>query len=141
MTRHVVDASVGVKWVLDEVHAEQASKLLSGNYALLVPDLFFAEVGNIIWKKVRRGEMQSEEAWAVPPAIASVRLRSFPCQPLLSLALEIAVQADRTVYDSLYVALAVMENIQCVTADERLYNSLHSGSLAPHVVWIEDLST
>lgn len=41
---------------------------------------------------------------------------------------------QRTVYDCLYLALAVREGCQMVTADERLYNRLQGTPLAPHIV-------
>ena len=53
--------------------------------------------------------------------------RDFPSVPSLKLlgsALQIATGFERTVYDSLYVALAVQTNSQLITADERLANSL-----------------
>lgn len=139
MRRRVADASVGVKWAIEEVHVKDARKLLSGDYALLVPDLFFPEVGNILWKRARRGEMSVEEAVLAADAVGSVLLEAHPSRPLLPLALEIALQLDRTVYDSLYVALAVREEAPLVTADLRLYNALRGGPLSPHVVWVEDL--
>ena len=62
MTKYVVDANVAVKWVLPEIHAEAASRLLSSDNSLLVPDFFFSEVGNIFWKQVRFGSATLEEA-------------------------------------------------------------------------------
>ena len=38
--RVVVDASVAVKWYLEEDHADTARGLLDGTYQLIVPDLF-----------------------------------------------------------------------------------------------------
>jgi predicted nucleic acid-binding protein len=139
MKRRVVDASSGVKWAIEEVHCEQARVLLDGSYALLATDLFFPEVGNILWKKARRGEMAAGEVGAVFHAIGSVRMEVFPSPPLMPLALEIAVRTGRSVYDSLYVALAVREGAPLVTADERLFNALASGPLSSAVEWIEDL--
>lgn len=43
---------------------------------------------------------------------------------LLADALTIALAAKRTVYDSLYVALAILYGAEMITADERLANSL-----------------
>jgi predicted nucleic acid-binding protein len=43
---------------------------------------------------------------------------------LIDSAFQIATAFERTVYDCLYVALAVHSNAQLITADERLANSL-----------------
>lgn len=51
MTRYVVDASVAIKWFLPEVHSEPASRLLREERYLLVPDLIWAEFGNVLGKK------------------------------------------------------------------------------------------
>ncbi len=57
---------------------------------------------------------------------------------LTTQACGLALDHDRSVYDALYVALAVDEGCQLVTADRRLYNAL-----APHLpetmLWIEDV--
>jgi len=56
VSRYVVDASVGIKWFVPEIHSDAARRLLTEDSILLVPDLFFPEIGNILWKRVRRGE-------------------------------------------------------------------------------------
>jgi predicted nucleic acid-binding protein len=43
---------------------------------------------------------------------------------LLPEAIEIAFAHDRSVYDCLYVALAIRYKIEMITADERLANAL-----------------
>jgi antitoxin FitA len=51
MTPNVVDASVVIKWFVDEVHAEAARRLPEDQYELFAPDLLWLEYGNILWKK------------------------------------------------------------------------------------------
>ena len=53
MSSYVVDASVAIKWFFPQVYAENARRLLASDHNLLVPDLVFPEVGNILWKEVR----------------------------------------------------------------------------------------
>src|SRR5207302_11151721 len=96
-SRFVVDASVAIKWFVPEVHAASASRLLDPANALHAPDLIFPEVGNILWKKVRRGELTEDEGREVLQGLAVVPMAVHPSPPLLSAAFEIAVRTGRTV--------------------------------------------
>jgi len=140
MSEFVVDASVGIKWFLPEIHSIPARSLLSGFHFVMVPDLFFPEFGNIVWKKERRGELSDAEAREVLGALGTIALRIVSSVPPLSLALDIAFDADCTVYDALYLALAVAQNNALVTADRRLYDRISSGPLSAHVIWVEEIS-
>jgi predicted nucleic acid-binding protein len=129
----VPDASVIAAALFREAHAEKADALLLRTESLSAPDLVYAEVGNVIWKRHGRGEITREEArelvsdvWRLPLAIA-------PTNDLLESALEIALATGRTVYDCLYVALAIERDGMLVTADRRLVNALASGELEPRV--------
>ena len=137
MARYVVDASVAVKWFLPEIYDEAARRLLRGGQTLLAPDLLFPEVGNILWKRVRAAEITAAEAEAILQTLGSLPLRIQPSRPLVTVALSIACEAGRTVYDSLYLALALQEQVPMVTADERLYNALQAGPLAASLLWVE----
>src|SRR5205823_10121161 len=106
--------------------------------ALHVPDLVFPEVGNILWKKILRGDLTEEQAYGISHLVAVAPLAVHPSSPLLEAALAIAVRTGRTVYDSLYVALAVQVNCRLVTADEKLYNALKDGPLGAYILWVED---
>jgi predicted nucleic acid-binding protein len=127
----VLDASVAAKWFLPakgESLTTEAMDLLRryvrGEVVLIVPDLFWAELGNLLWKATRHGRCTKAAAEA---ALASLKERNLPTVSsitLQELAFGIAVAFDRTVYDSLYVALAVDSNGQLITADERLANAL-----------------
>lgn len=139
MSRYVVDASVAVKWYLPEIHDAEARRLLTGEKELFVPDLIFSEVGNILWKRVRSGQMLEPEAETVLLSLGSLSLTTAPSWPLVLPALTIACQTQRTVYDSLYLALAVRESVVMITADEKFYNALQTTPLKSYVLWVEDI--
>ena len=127
----VLDASVAAKWVLpsaDEPLVDQAVRLFAryvdDQLQFAVPDLFWAEFGNIVWKAVRQGRISLPSAEI---AIAEMRRREFstiPSRALLDDAFKIANAFGRSVYDAMYVALAVARSAEFVTADERLANAL-----------------
>ena len=126
----VVDASVAVKWVLpayDEPLSEQASKLF-GRFVkeeaqFLAPDLLWAEFGNVMWKAARRGRCTPARAQAALDALLHLNITSMPSQPMIEDALGLAIDFNCTVYDSLYVVLAINSGTQLITADEKLVQS------------------
>ena len=130
MTSYVVDANVAAKWFLPagELLIDEALHLRNGfaegRIRLSVPDLFWTELGNIVWKAVRGGRMSPEAATKAIRTLSELNIPTFSTQPLLAHAFSIAATFGRTVYDSMYVALAVVSQQSLVTADERLANSL-----------------
>ena len=131
MSLVVLNASVAAKWFLPgngETIVDQAFALLhrydKGEIRFIVPDLFWAEFANVIWKAIRVGRFSKSSGEA---AIASLAQRNFPSVPSLKLldrAFQIATAFQRTVYDCLYVSLAVDSDAQLITANERLANAL-----------------
>ncbi len=139
MTPHVVDASVVIKWFVDEIHAEAARRLQEDQYELSAPDLLWPECGNILWRKVRRGELTPEEARLIWGGLEQQPITTFLSRLILELALEVAFDVSRKVYDSCYLALAMLLDCQLVTADQKLFNALQGGSYATHVCWVANL--
>ena len=140
MRRHVVDASVLIKWFLDEVQADHARELQDDQYELFAPDLLWPESGNILWKKVQRGELMADEARLICDGLLKQPIHIFPSDLVLEPALEIALETGRTVYDSCYLALAMLTECQLVTADHRLVNSLQGSRYAECVLWVAGIS-
>jgi predicted nucleic acid-binding protein len=131
----VVDTNVVIKWYVPEEGEQDAAAILNSGMTLIAPDLLVAELGNILWKKVRSGLLprgEAETAFAAFLGDIPVELR--PSVLLATTALDIANDYGPTVYDSLYLALAVVEDCQLVTADARLFNALQGTSLASRVV-------
>lgn len=130
----VVDASVVAKWYVPEPGSAQAATILESGSKLLAPDLLVAELGNIMWKKVRRGELSPTEAQEILDAFVTFcPVTLYAGSLLLQSALDIAVRFERTVYDALYLAVAVAEDCCLVTADARLIHALKGTALAPVV--------
>lgn len=138
MRKIVVDASVAIKWFVPEVHAEAAVRVLQNPAVLLAPDLIFAEVGNILWKKCRLQELTREDATAILSDFKHMPFSSHAHTPLLESAWQIASTYQCTVYDSLYVALAKTESCLLVTADRKLYTILSNTPLADALLWVEE---
>jgi len=136
MKKFVVDASVVIKWFVPEVHSAEAARLLDPEIVILAPDLVGPEFGSTLWKKVRRGELTREEAEEILVAFDALALEIHPSKPLLSSAFRIAAAVDRTVYDSLYIALAVAQDCVLITDDRKFHGVIASGSLAEHIRWI-----
>jgi predicted nucleic acid-binding protein len=120
----VVDASVVVKWFVPEIHSEAAQRLLTLPHEYFAPDLLFAEAANTIWKKIRRGELKVEEGQRLVADIGRIAVESVSCRALAEDAHTLANATGRTVYDALYVALAVRLNTRLITADDRLEAAL-----------------
>lgn len=141
MKTYVVDSSVAIKWYIPEKWSIEAVEWLESankkGYRLLAPDLIFLETGNVLWKKCRKGELTAEDA----RKILSAMDEAFPVKvvgsaPLLPAAFEIARAFNRSVYDSLYLALAKAKGGILVTADLRLVNALQDTVLGTAVLFL-----
>ena len=126
----VLDAGIAAKWFLPsggEPLAEQAVRLLqryaSDEVRFIVPDLFWTEFGNILWKAVRQGRIPGPSASLAISQMQRHKLVTIPSAALLEDAFRIAGAFGRSVYDSMYVALAMAHGTEFVTADERLANT------------------
>ena len=57
MRGFVVDASVAVKWLVDEPQSDKAANLLEDGLLLAAPELIYVEVANALWAIARRGNI------------------------------------------------------------------------------------
>jgi len=125
----VVDASVGIKLFVNETLSDRADALfahLAGESSALlaVPDLFYIECANILWKHVRRFGYPASDAQKDLASLAKLALHSMPTLALMSEALKIAVAQGITAYDACYLALAQHLGVPFITADDRLVRLL-----------------
>jgi predicted nucleic acid-binding protein len=135
LTALVLDASVAVKWLIPSAISSQKETLtaeslqllrryVDGDINLMVPDVFWAEVGNVLWKGVRQRRWPQAHAEGAASEIRGRNFFTVSSLTLLPDALKIALVHERSVYDCLYVALAIRFKTEMITADERLANAL-----------------
>jgi len=137
----VVDASVGIKLFVaeplsDEAHALFAQLSTDPQTQLHVPDLFYIECANILWKYVQRLGYTLKAAREDLTLLGALSLRSTPTAWLMSGALEIAAAHKISAYDACYVALARQLRLPLVTADQKLTRTITGLDIAVH--WLKD---
>ncbi len=130
----VVDASVGIKLCVTEPLSEEADALFAHlsdtpPAHLYVPDLFFIECANVLWKYVQRFAYSPEVALQNVLDLTHLPLHVAPVQSLTEVALALAMGQHITAYDAAYVALAQRLSLPMITADETLVRCLKSTGL------------
>ena len=115
----VVDASVALKWVLAEPGQAAAEALLDDD--LIAPSLWLLEAANALWRRNLRGELSVGEAEERLSELFNAPVTSIPIEEDLSAAAALAQRLGHPVYDCLYLALAIRERTQVVTADRRFW--------------------
>jgi predicted nucleic acid-binding protein len=130
----VVDASVGIKLFIDEEGSEQANllfRILAENpdSRFYVPDLFFVECANILWKYVRHYGYPPENASQDVRDLSALALRTVSTADLIAPGLALALEYQITAYDACYAALAEGNKLPLITADQALIRSLHGSGI------------
>jgi predicted nucleic acid-binding protein len=141
MPHLILDASVGIKMRVAEPLSDRAAAILQAlehGTTLGVPDLFFVECANVLWKYVRRLGYSAQKARVDLELLLDLPLAVTPTADLALEALDLALTHDITVYDASYLALAIRESATLVTADEKLARKL--AGLGPTVRWLGDIA-
>jgi predicted nucleic acid-binding protein len=124
----VIDASVALKWVLDEPARQAADALLDEE--LIAPALWLIEAANALWRRSQRGEISGHEAAARLAELTNAPVTTTPIETDLAAAAALANTLGHPVYDCLYLALAIREATHVVTADSRFVAAV---DLAPEL--------
>jgi predicted nucleic acid-binding protein len=137
----VVDASVGIKLFLVEPLSDRTDALFahltnSPPARFCVPDLFFIECTNVLWKYVQQFGYLLEAAQQDVADLIRLPMHVASTVDLAEAAFGLAVSHDITAYDAVYVALAQRLSLPLVTADGALVRRLAGSGL--DVRWLGD---
>lgn len=129
MSDVVVDASLAAQWILVEPYSDESRALLrdwdARQVRRVAPGWFACEMGNVVYKRILRGQMTVAGAQAAVDAVlGQVALLDVDPAPATKRALEIADEFDRpAAYDAHYLTLAERLGCEFWTADKRLWNA------------------
>jgi predicted nucleic acid-binding protein len=113
----VADASVAVKWVIGEAGEDAAAWLATRR--LSAPDILLADCASALWAKVRRREIDEDEAIAALVALGDAPVVMTAVPALVADALRLALLLAHSICDCLYLALSLQTRTPLVTADRR----------------------
>ena len=121
MTAYVLDASAGADLLLDTQVGRDLIERLEHGAQWWVPEHYFVEVASVLRRAELSGAISPATASSALRSLASAPLRRVQIRPLLHEAW--AQRGQLTMYDALYVALAVHLDATLVTRDRRLARS------------------
>lgn len=140
MTVFVVDASVAAKWFLQEAHSDESLALLEPGYLLHAPDYLLVEFDSVVAKQVRRDELDLRSAERMRQAVRLFGLQLHPTPALLDAAFELSCRHSATLHDCTYLALAILLDVEVVSADRKFLRSLEDSAVASYVCWVGDVN-
>jgi predicted nucleic acid-binding protein len=135
----VVDASVGIKLFILEPGSEHADRLFARLVGdpparFFVPDLFYIECTNILWKYVREFGYPLESARQDVLDLGSLAIHNVPTADLIGDTFELAHEFNLTACDASYAALARRLDAPLVTADAPLAEKLVESRITVHLL-------
>jgi len=117
----VVDTNVVAYYLLGtEPFVEETRRFWRAVGQPVAPALWAAELANVIWMAIRTGVLAADEGQRRLSLATRLRIRSICIRTLWQGALARAAATDVSVYDTLFVELAVRRRLPLVTFDARI---------------------
>ncbi len=132
---YVVDASVIVKWFVEEKYSREASLIrnayVDGLIDIAVPSLIYYEVLNILKYSGAFGE---EELREIARILDDYQFNVYELTGIYAeKTIEYSIRKGVTIYDASYVALADVLDTTLYTADEKLLKKIGKPELVKHI--------
>lgn len=120
----IIDASIGVKWFFEEIDSEKAETILQqtaeAELKLLVPELFFYEIANVVISK-----KQSKSIKEIQQALTLLHFDIYELGlSFIDKIVNIANIYTLSFYDACYVTVLKETNYEFITADKRLFDKI-----------------
>ena len=122
----VVDASVAIICVVEEVDRDRARALLLSEATLIAPAFIMVEAANVMSIKVSRGQLEPSQAARGLETIRASFAEFVPDEQLAAEALQLALKLNHPAYDCTYLACAGQKGAEFITADKKFLNKLRS---------------
>ena len=112
----VIDSSALIKYIVKEPGWRRVQDFISAG--CITVDLALKELGNALWKRVMRKELDESLATKLMNTILTRRIvRIYPQEPLLVKALKLSTDISLPIYDAIYIVLARELKSELITSD------------------------
>ncbi|KOR37362.1 twitching motility protein PilT [Planktothricoides sp. SR001] len=130
--RCVIDANICIKQFIADPLTAKVNQLFdhleNPSVEFFVPDLFYIECANVLWKYARAKLYTAEQLQADLSDLKALPFKVIYTKDLMTKAVQIGLDYGSTAYDGCYVALSQQVKAPLLTLDERLVNSLIGSS-------------
>lgn len=127
MKAPVLDCSIACAWLLEDESVPGSDRVLGrvGTHGASAPGLFWAELRNALVMAERRGRLTPTQTTAALAGIEHLDIE-LDRAPDEETTLRLARQHRLTVYDALYLELAIRQNRELATLDTALQRAAES---------------
>ena len=137
---YVIDTSVAVKWYIPETLSLEAKRYMGKGLDRHAPDYLPAEAASVVLKRVRSRDTELkltfDEARMVLAALKTTPIQFHESRMLIDPSFALAEQVGSSLYDGLFLALALQLGGQLVTADAKLFKKIRASPYAASVRWV-----
>lgn len=139
----VVDASLAIKWLVQEDDSHRAHAILQSwvaeDVTRIAPHLMPFEVANALHRRVLRGELDINHSALMLTQLLDSRLELHHSPSMHVRAMQLASQLGQgAAYDAHYLALAESIGCELWTADRRFYRA--ANAVLGNVRWLGEFS-
>lgn len=113
----VIDASVAVKWFVEEQGRDSAMDIIRSGEPLVAPDIVVFEVLNVLRRKQRQRLIEAKQVFDAMDTMTVCFSRLVPSTTLAEVSMKLSIELDHSVYDCAYLACAGLFDAPFVTAD------------------------
>jgi predicted nucleic acid-binding protein len=139
---YVIDTSVAVKWYIPEAHSAEAKAYIGAGVDRHAPDYLLTEAASVVLKRVRSRDPKLRltliEGQMVIAASRLSPIQFHETRSLIDPAFALAQEIGASLYDGLFVALALRLGGQLVTADVKLFGKMQASRHVDRARWVED---
>jgi predicted nucleic acid-binding protein len=130
--RCVIDTNICIKQFIADPITPKVNQLFDylddPSTEFFVPDLFYIECANVLWKYVRANLYTAQQIQSDLIDLKALRFQVTSTKDLMTEAVQIGLKHGITAYDGCYVALSQQVSAPLLTLDERLVNSFIDSS-------------
>ncbi len=142
LSPYVIDTSVAVKWYIPESFSVEAKRYMGKGLDRHAPDYLLAEAASVVLKRVRSRDaklkLTFDEGCMVLAASKTAPIQFHESRMMIDPSFALAEQVGASLYDGLFLALALRLGGQLVTADAKLFKKIQASQYAASVRWVAD---